>query len=147
MSLSSLSPMPQSIAQPTDFQIDRIRGFIADYVGVDVNKVIDDAHFCDDLGLDWLERLELVLRIEDETGIEISDSDATRIERVGSLLRHIEFAATNGKDVTSRTRDTVHSPAASPLRLEMIRPLSRPDAAGDGASHERWKTPRATCNY
>jgi acyl carrier protein len=65
---------------------------IADYVGVNVKQVIDDAHFCDDLGLDWLERLELVLRIEDDTGIEISESDATRIENVGDLLQGIEFA-------------------------------------------------------
>jgi acyl carrier protein len=84
--------MPQSIAGSVDFDIDNIRGIIADYVGVNVKQVIDDAHFCDDLGLDWLERLELVLRVEDETGIEISENDATRIENVGNLLRHIEFA-------------------------------------------------------
>jgi acyl carrier protein len=92
MALNSFSSMPQSIARPVDIEIDKIRGMIADYVGVNVKRVIDDAHFCDDLGLDWLERLELVLRIEDDTGIEISESDATRIENVGDLLQGIEFA-------------------------------------------------------
>jgi acyl carrier protein len=91
MALNSLTQMQQLIAGPV-FEIDNICGIIADYVGVNVKRVIDDAHFCDDLGLDWLERLELVMRIEDETGIEISESDATRIENVGNLLRHIEFA-------------------------------------------------------
>lgn len=135
MALSSLSPVPQSIAESTDFDTDKIREFIADYVGVDVNKVIDDAHFCDDLGLDWLERLELVLRIEDETGIAISDTDATRIESVGNLLRHIQFAVMN------------ESHGSTALRLEALRPLSRANSAGNGASHQRWKTRRATCNF
>jgi acyl carrier protein len=86
MALNSFSSM---------LEIDKIRGMIADYVGVNVKRVIDDAHFCDDLGLDWLERLELVLRIEDDTGIEISESDATRIENVGDLLQGVEFAIKN----------------------------------------------------
>jgi acyl carrier protein len=96
--------MPRSIAGPVDFELDKIRGIIADYVGVNVKRVIDDAHFCDDLGLDWLERLELVLRIEDEAGIEIPETDATRIENVGNLLRHVEFAIKNEKTVVSRRR-------------------------------------------
>jgi acyl carrier protein len=97
--------MPQSIPRPVDIEIDKIRGMIADYVGVNVKRVIDDAHFCDDLGLDWLESLELVLRIEDDTGIEIYESDATRIENVGDLLRGIQFAIKNQNVVASRTRD------------------------------------------
>ncbi len=91
MDLNSLSPLPQSISRPVDFEIEKIRGIIADYVGVSMKRVIDNANLRDDLGLDWLERLELLLRIEHETGIEISESDATHIENVGNLLRHIDF--------------------------------------------------------
>ena len=111
MALSSLSPMPRSIAGPVDFELDKIRGIIADYVGVNVKRVIDEAHFCDDLGLDWLERLELVLRIEDETGIEISDGDATRIENVGNLLRHIEspLKIRRGRQAACGTKTTARS--------------------------------------
>jgi acyl carrier protein len=123
MALNSLSPVPQSIAGPVDFEIDKIRGIIADYVGVNVKQVIDDSHFCDDLGLDWLERLELVLRIEDETGIEISESDATRIENVGNLLRHIEFAIKNQKGMTSHTRNKNDSPVRTRLRLGIPPPI------------------------
>jgi acyl carrier protein len=114
--------MPQSIVGLVDFEIDKIRGIIADYVGVSMKRVIDDAHFCDDLGLDWLERLELVLRIEDEMGIEISESDVTRIENVGNLLRHIEFAIKNQKRVANRTRNKNHSPVITRLRLGMASP-------------------------
>ena len=125
MALSSLSQMPTSIAGPVDFEIDKIRGLIADYVGVNVTCVIDDARFCDDLGLDWLECLELVLRIEDETGIEIPESEATRIENVGNLLRHVEFAIKNEKTVESRRRGINHSPVTTRLRVGMPRPAAR----------------------
>jgi acyl carrier protein len=117
MALNSLSPMPQSNAGPVDFEIDKIRGIIADYVGVSVKRVIDDAHFCEDLGLDWLECLELVLRIEDQTGIEIPESDVTRIENVGNLLRHVEFAIKNEKTVASRRRNKNHSQVTTRLMV------------------------------
>lgn len=102
MTLNSLSLTPLAITGPVDFEIDKIRGIIAEYVGVNLKRVIDDAHFCDDLGLDWLERLELVLRIEDDTGLEITEGDATGIENVGDLLRHVELAIKNQEEVASR---------------------------------------------
>jgi acyl carrier protein len=150
MALNSLSPMPQSIA--ADFEIDKIRGIIAGYAGVNVKQVIDDAHFCEDLGLDWLERLELVLRIEDETGIEIAESDATQIENVGNLLRHIEFAIKNQKGVASRTRNKNHSPVITRLRLGMPRScpgegqLEMADVLDGGDVRSVGKTGRTTCN-
>ena len=152
MALSSLSPMPRSIAGPIDFEIDKIRGIIADYVGVNVKSVIDNAHFCDDLGLDWLERLELVLRIEDETGIEIPESDATRIENVGNLLQHLECAIKNEKTVASPRRNKNHSPVKTRLRLGMARPcpgelqLEMADVVDGGDLRSAGKTRRTTCN-
>jgi hypothetical protein len=38
---------------------------IANHLGVDVKRVTDEAHFTDDLGADWLDRLELMIVIED----------------------------------------------------------------------------------
>lgn len=152
MALNSLSPMPQSIARPVDFEIDKIRGIIADYVGVNVKQVVDDANFCDDLGLDWLERLELVLRIEHETGIEISESDATCIENVGSLLRHIEFSIKNQKGVSSRARNKNRSPVVTRLRLGVPRPcpgklqLEVADVPDGGDVTNVGETRRSTCN-
>lgn len=37
--------------------INKVRPVIADYLGVDVGRVVDEAHFIDDLGADWLDRL------------------------------------------------------------------------------------------
>jgi acyl carrier protein len=45
----------------------------------------------DDLGADWLDRLELMIVIEDQfAGVEITDEDVDQIEVVGDLIRHIE---------------------------------------------------------
>ena len=43
------------------------------------------------LGADWLDRLELMMAVEDQfAGVEITDDDVDRIELVGDLIRHIE---------------------------------------------------------
>ena len=71
-----------------DFDTNKLRAFIAEYVGVEAELVKDEAHFSDDLGLDWLDQLELMVLIEDQfVGVEIAE---TKIEIVGDLIRHIE---------------------------------------------------------
>jgi acyl carrier protein len=78
----------QQPAPRVNFDTDRVRTLIAEYLGVDANRVTDEARFSDDLGLDWLDRLELMILIEDEFAeIEFSESDATQIEAVGDLIR------------------------------------------------------------
>lgn len=147
MAVNGLSPVPKSI--PVDFEIDKIRGIIADYVGVNVTRVIDEAHFCDDLGLDWLECLELVLRIEDETGVEIPESAATPIENVGHLLRQIEFAIKNEKSVAGRRWGKDRSPATPRLRVGKSRPASgdlQLEMANVGADVTSAGKTRRTCN-
>jgi acyl carrier protein len=46
--------------------ISQVRMLIANHLGVSVGRVTDEAHFTDDLGADWLDRLELVMVIEDQ---------------------------------------------------------------------------------
>jgi acyl carrier protein len=54
-------------------------------------RITSTPHFTDDLGADWLGRLELMTVVEDHfAGVEISDADVDRIEVVGDLIRHIE---------------------------------------------------------
>jgi acyl carrier protein len=68
-----------------------VRTLIAHHLGVDVKRVIDEAHFADDLSADWLDRLELMIVIEDQfAGVEITDENVDQIEVVGDLIRHIE---------------------------------------------------------
>ena len=68
-----------------------VRALIANQLGVDVKRVTDEAHFTDDLGADWLDRLELMIVIEDRfADVVITDEDIDQIEVVGDLIRHIE---------------------------------------------------------
>jgi acyl carrier protein len=88
MTLGSLSPTP---APPVDFDTNKVRTLIAEYLGIDVKRVTDEAHFGDELGVDRLDRLELMILIEDELdGVEITDNDADQIEVVGDLIRLIQ---------------------------------------------------------
>jgi acyl carrier protein len=68
-----------------------VRTLIANHLGVSVCRVTDDAHLTDDLGADWLDRLDLMIAVEDQfAGVEITDDDVDRMELVGDLIRHIE---------------------------------------------------------
>jgi acyl carrier protein len=79
------------------FDTDRVRTLIAEYLGVDAKRVTDDAHFSDDLGLDWLDRLELMILIEDEfADVEISNHDTNQIEVVGDLIRVLKSSSFDG---------------------------------------------------
>jgi acyl carrier protein len=92
----TLSPM-QRAAPQLDYDINKLRTLIAEYVDIEVKRVTDEAHFNDDLGLDWLDEMELMILIEDQfAGVEISE---TQIEAVGDLIRHIE----SQNDLNQRT--------------------------------------------
>jgi acyl carrier protein len=68
-----------------------VRTLIANQLGVDVKRVTDEAHFTNDLGADWLDRLELMIAIEHRfADVIITDEDVDQIEVVGDLIRHIE---------------------------------------------------------
>jgi acyl carrier protein len=71
---------------------DNIRALIADQLGVDLNRITDQTHFARDLGVGWLNRLELVIFVEDWTGLELHDDDVERIDVVGDLIRLFESA-------------------------------------------------------
>src|SRR5262249_13022802 len=61
-----------------------VRTLIANQLGVDVKRVTDEAHFTDDLGADWLDRLELMIAIEDRfADVVITDEDVDQLEVVG----------------------------------------------------------------
>jgi acyl carrier protein len=78
---------------------------IAHQLGVDVKRVTDEAYFTDDLGADWLDRLELMIVIEDRfADVVITDEDVDQIEVVGDLIGHIENV-----DQGRRQRPTVEA--------------------------------------
>ena len=83
----------KSFATKEGFAAKDVRTLIADHLGVDVRRVTDEAHFTEDLGADWLDRLELMIVIEDQfVDVEITDADVDQIHVVGDLIHHIESA-------------------------------------------------------
>jgi len=92
MSVAGLTSTEQTTAIKGVFAANDLRALIANHLGVRIGRVTDDAHFTDDLGADWLDRLELMMAVEDQfAGVEITDDDVDRIELVGDLIRHIEI--------------------------------------------------------
>ena len=69
---------------------EKIKKIIIDHLGVDPDKVTDDASFIDDLGADSLDTVELVMAFEEEFGAEISDSEAEKILTVGDAIKFVE---------------------------------------------------------
>ena len=67
-----------------------VKKIVADHLGIDEQKVTDEASFIDDLGADSLDTVELVMAFEEEFGSEISDSEAEKIITVGDAIKFIE---------------------------------------------------------
>ena len=67
-----------------------VRTLIANHLGVDVKRMTDEAHFTDDLGADWLDRLKLMIVIEDQfADVLVTDEELDQLEVVGDLIRHM----------------------------------------------------------
>lgn len=71
-----------------DFE--KIKAIIVEQLGVDESEVTPEAHFIDDLGADSLDTVKLVMALEEEFGIEISDEDAEKIQTVGDVSKYID---------------------------------------------------------
>ena len=76
---------------------DRVKKIVVEHLGVEADKVTEDASFIDDLGADSLDTVELVMAFEEEFGIEIPDEDAEKITRVKEAVEYIESHAKTKK--------------------------------------------------
>jgi acyl carrier protein len=69
----------------------KVREIVAGHFRVDPQRLTDESRLHDDLGADWLDRLELMIAVEDQlAGTEIADVVADQIETIGDLTRVIE---------------------------------------------------------
>ena len=69
---------------------DRVKKIVVEHLGVEADKVTDDASFFDDLGADSLDIVELVMAFEEEFGVEIPDDAADKIVTVKDATNYIE---------------------------------------------------------
>ncbi len=68
----------------------RVKEIIAQELGVEQEKVTEEASFVEDLGADSLDTVELVMAFEEEFGIEIPDEDAEQMQTVGNAIAYLE---------------------------------------------------------
>jgi acyl carrier protein len=76
---------------------ERVKKIVVEHLGVDADKVVENANFIDDLGADSLDTVELVMAFEEEFEIEIPDEDAEKITRVKDAVEYIEKNAKGKK--------------------------------------------------
>ena len=69
---------------------EKIKEILVEQLGVDEEDVTMDASFIDDLGADSLDIVELIMAMEEEVDIEISEEDAENISTVGSAIEYIK---------------------------------------------------------
>lgn len=68
----------------------RVKSLIVEKLGVKESEVTPEASFTTDLGADSLDTVELIMDLEKEFGVQISDEDAQKIVSVGDAIAHIE---------------------------------------------------------
>ncbi|OLO40860.1 acyl carrier protein [Alkalihalophilus pseudofirmus] len=70
--------------------LERITKIIVDRLGVEESEVKPESSFKDDLGADSLDVVELVMELEDEFDLEISDEEAEKISTVQDVVSYIQ---------------------------------------------------------
>lgn len=69
---------------------ERVKKVVSEHLGIDINSITCDVSFADDLGADSLDMAELVMGIEAEFDIEISENKADEMETIGDLTDYIK---------------------------------------------------------
>jgi acyl carrier protein len=68
---------------------ERVKKIIAEKLSVDLEEVVPDASFVDDLGADSLDLVELIMSMEEEFDTDISDEDAEQITTVKDAIAYV----------------------------------------------------------
>ncbi len=75
---------------------EKVKQIIVDQLGVEASDVTPAASFVDDLGADSLDRVELVMALEETFGVEIPDEDA---EKIATVQDAVDYIQKNAKSV------------------------------------------------
>jgi acyl carrier protein len=68
---------------------DRVKEVLTEQLGIDENEITEEASFTEDLDADSLDLVELIMELEDNFEIKISDEDAQKIQTVGQAVDYV----------------------------------------------------------
>ena len=69
---------------------EKVKDIIAEELGIELDEIKLESDLSDDLGADSLDAIELIMEIESQFDVEISDSEATKIKKVSDIVSYLE---------------------------------------------------------
>ena len=69
---------------------EKLKGIIVEQLGVKIEEISPEAHFADDLGADSLDIVEMIMAVEEEFTIQVSDDEAETLQTVQDVAKFIE---------------------------------------------------------
>lgn len=78
-----------------NMEFEKLQKIIAEVLNVDADEITMETTFVDDLGADSLDIFQIIMGIEEEFDIEISNDDAESIVSVGDVIEQIKSLANN----------------------------------------------------